>query len=106
VEARAEITADVIAGEVTLLHAAARLRAANADLPQLIFRVKMRALPGNSDDERACRWVIGSVEATLEGDPRRRDRIVNRLKAELREYLKRQGPLVSSELDCLRSVGY
>jgi hypothetical protein len=92
-----EITADVIAGRLGLLEAAAGFHAADAGLPS---RVPLKdRFAGASDGERECRRVIGFVEEALEEEPSRRAAVVDRLEAELQAQLRQHGTVRLPESD-------
>jgi hypothetical protein len=90
-ETNGVVVADVIAGRLGLLEAAARVHAADAEVP-FQHRARLKEFyQGASDEERACRQVIQFVKSALEQEPGRCDMVVGRLEAELRAYLSRYG---------------
>jgi hypothetical protein len=56
IDTRIQIADQVLAGELSLVQAAARFRQLNNDSPQ--HRVFLHQYPGNSDGEKLCRQVI------------------------------------------------
>jgi hypothetical protein len=94
-----EVIAEVLAGRLSLLEAAARVRAAGTELPSWA-RPKLECLfPGSSDDERQCRRVIALIEGTLRDEPSRCGMVIGCLQAELREHLLRYGGVRLPEID-------
>jgi hypothetical protein len=86
------VAAEVVAGRLTLLQAAARVRALRADEPPLVWKMVQRGHPGLSREEWLCRVVINYVGRVLYDDPAQARALVRRLRAELREHRQR-GPL-------------
>ena len=76
-EVKQQIIADLIAGRLPLLDAAARFRDAHANPAE--------------DGERLCRVVIGWVYLTLSERPERAEALANRLEQELQVIVSRQG---------------
>jgi hypothetical protein len=91
VAARRQVAADVIAGRLTLLEAAARFRDLNAETPA--FEDCNRIYPGNSPEERFCRLVIDQVESEMEEEPEQAAELRRRLEAELRQHLGSGGAI-------------
>jgi hypothetical protein len=79
------------AGRLTLLQAAARLRAIRADEPPSIRKVARRYHPGLSEEEWLCMVLIEEVEGIPATDPTRAA-LGRRLRAELRQHQQR-GPI-------------
>src|SRR5262249_45319578 len=91
--ARHQVAADVIAGRLSLLEAAARFRDLNAQEPA-IAAAFTRSHPDRSPEECLCRQVIGQVESDLaEQSPKRAAELRTRLEAELRGHLHRDGAI-------------
>jgi hypothetical protein len=89
--AKEDVAADVIAGRVRLLDAAALFNTVDAQLNPNSLRVRLAQIPGDSDAERECRKVIDAVDYALINEPSARELIVSRLKAELQNELDRSG---------------
>ncbi len=84
------LIADVVAGKVGLIEAAAQFRAMNAGSHG--YAVVIRSLyPNMSDDERVCRNVIDYVQSYVEGDEDGRA-LIHRLTEDLNQ-LKAAGRL-------------
>jgi len=84
--ARDEVRVGVLAGRLSLLEAAARVRALDRAMPEGFWARFGRTRPDDSDHEYYCRQVIGYVTPTTDDD--RSWELVLRLEAELREHLK------------------
>jgi hypothetical protein len=78
-----EAVAAVIAGQLTLLEAATRFRAAGCPRP-------------DADGESACRSVIGWVHLALCDRPERAEEVSARLERELQKYLTHPGGLLTA----------
>jgi hypothetical protein len=78
------VAAEVVAGRLTLLQAAARVRAIRADEPPLVRELARWRHPGLSEEEWLCAVVIDHVGWVLADDPARQAAVVGRLQAELR----------------------
>jgi hypothetical protein len=87
-DALVAISADVAAGRLGLLKAAAEFRAADEMLPSRLRVSLMDCSEGASPDERDCRRVIDFVAESLAEEPVRRDAVVARLTAELEAHLR------------------
>src|SRR5262249_8804642 len=84
---------ELLAGRLTLLEAAARFRALDRAPPAFDWEVFRSAYPGDSDEERHCRKVIGWVEVELnQTDPCLALATCARLLGQL-EKLRRRGRL-------------
>jgi hypothetical protein len=90
-----DVAAEVIAGRLTLIEAAALFTAADAELDTWSMWVRMSRIEGSSDAERQCRKVIGYVEIALADEPSACREHVHRLTAELENELQRHGGTVS-----------
>ena len=84
-----EIAELLVAGELTLFEAAARLRDAESELPPSFVRQSRAVLQAASDDEYACRKVIAYVRLALEQEPDRAAAFCRQLEAELQRQLRR-----------------
>jgi hypothetical protein len=92
-EAKESVVAQVIAGRLTLLKAAARFRDLNADLPQVSHWLELR-YPGVPYELALCRQIIDNVRDELrQHAPDQEDAIVSRLEAELAEHLDCYGEI-------------
>jgi hypothetical protein len=91
VQAKHRLVADVIAGRLSLLPAAARFRDLN-EQPPVYDRERFRALyPGADDGERHCREVLAWVADALEDDPEPGGTdLLTRLEEELQERHRSQ----------------
>ena len=98
-KAKDNVVAEVIAGRLTLVQAAALFSAAEADLPADALRVRLETIPGATDPERHCRKVICHVEYALADEPSERQSLVNRLTAELENELQRNGTVSLPDSD-------
>jgi hypothetical protein len=77
-QARQQVVADVIAGRLRLMEAAARFRDAQGACP-------------TEDDERLCRAVIGWVYLALSDRPERAEALSQELERELLTVLSHHG---------------
>jgi hypothetical protein len=92
--AKRGLAAEVAAGRLPLLEAAARFRDLNARTPGLAEHV-CNASPGVSYELLLCQQVIAITEAVLEEQsPGQAEEIVARLRAELQQHLDRHGAIV------------
>jgi hypothetical protein len=92
-EEKERLVQELLAGQLTLLEAAAYFRALDQAPPEFYWEAFRAAHAGDSDEERHCNEVITFVEAALgETDRGKADGICERLRAELRQHLQ-QGPL-------------
>jgi hypothetical protein len=99
---KVEVSKQVLAGELTLLEAAALFRAADQQPPVFLWEEFRRAFPGATDEERHCREVIVWVERVQsKKDPCLAEATRVALEAQLAEQLKR-GPLRLPEASKLR----
>jgi hypothetical protein len=89
------VMADVQAGRLGLLEAAARFRDLNDADPTFDWDLYRAQLPGATDAERHCRNVIEFVDDPTDVHPGQ-DEVVGRLQAELAEHL-RDGTLALRE---------
>jgi hypothetical protein len=89
-----EVIGRLIAGEITLLEAAAWFRDLNDDPPDrpCDFRQLER---GRSDGEKACRQVVGWVRSSLinHPDPAEAAKVLARLERELEERAAAKEPI-------------
>ncbi len=95
-QAQQEITKEVVAGRLTLLESAARLR--DVELPAPSFRLDLfrEAYRADSDDERFCQAIIQMVRLSVPPDTARTDELARRLEDELRDRRER-GTLILPE---------
>jgi hypothetical protein len=91
--AKRKVAAELAAGRLTLVEAAARIRHLK-DGPDNFWTFIRANERGNSDEERLCRHVIGWTEATLFNRPAEAARITARLEAELKNHLRRNGKVI------------
>ena len=90
-KAKEDVVRDVIAGELTLLQAAARFRDVNASWPKA-RAVVQQAYAGLPYEHALCRQVIAYAEAELRHQGSvQKDSVLDRLEAELAEHLRRHG---------------
>jgi hypothetical protein len=88
----------LLAGQLTLLEAAACFRLLDHEPPELDWKTFCLLHAGESDEERHCREVIDHVHAVLIGTDRDgADCICECLRAELRQH-SQEGPLCLQEL--------
>jgi hypothetical protein len=80
----------LVEGRMSLLEAAARFRDLDRQPPDFHWDAFRNSMPGDSDDERHCREVIGFIETRL--PPRERTDLIARLEAELQAH-RQQGTL-------------
>jgi hypothetical protein len=93
IEHRKDLIRELLAGQLTLLETAAHFRALDRSSPSFNWDRFRRVTPGDTDEERHCREVIGWVETELGWtDPCLALATCNWLKGELQEHLQR-GPL-------------
>ena len=84
----AGIKRDLIASRLTLAHAAERVRELDQHNAPSIIEQFRPISPGNSQEERTCRWLIRAVKTDLAADaPHLMAEIVGRLEAELEDCL-------------------
>jgi hypothetical protein len=88
-DVKRRLAAEVIAGRLTLLEAAAHFHDLNRDWPASKWEQFRQHWPGRSDDERHCREVISYVRSELQNLRRADLGPVACLEDELREYLDR-----------------
>ncbi|HEY7157549.1 MAG TPA: hypothetical protein VH575_26575 [Gemmataceae bacterium] len=81
----------LIAGEITLFQAGASFLALH-DSPELLARLR-QSFPSSSDSESACRQVIAwtAIRVRATQSPEQSETVRQRLEAELREHLERDG---------------
>ena len=91
-KAKEDVVRDVIAGELTLLQAAARFRDVNASWPKARTFLQ-QAYAGLPYEHALCRQIIVYAEAELrhQGSSAQKDSVLHRLEAELAEHLRRHG---------------
>ena len=90
-KAKEDLVRAVIAGELTLLEAAARFRDVNASWPKA-RAVVQQAYTGLPYEHALCRQVIAYAEVELRGQGSdQKDRVLRGLEAELAEHLRRYG---------------
>jgi hypothetical protein len=87
-KAKEDLVRAVIAGELTLLQAAARFRDVNASWPEA-RAVVQQAFAGLPYEHALCRQVIAYTEVELRGQGSdQKDRVLHGLEAELAEHLR------------------
>jgi hypothetical protein len=86
------LAGEVIAGQLSLLEAAARFRDLDERPPAACRRGLRAAFPGASDDECHCRAVLSYVREELWHRPGADPAAADRLEAELRALLERGDP--------------
>jgi hypothetical protein len=91
-EGKVAAARDLIRGRLKLLAAAARFRDLQQSVPGYPWEGFRRAYPGDSEEERLCRAVIGYVGDAVRDEPGADPNLVRRLEAELQGHLRR-GPL-------------
>jgi hypothetical protein len=93
-EIRRQVVGEVIEQRLSLRAAAARFRDLNAGDADATYRLRY-SFPGQSDEERYCRWVIRFADNRLkeQGYPDRATAVTASLEAELEEHLQRDGAL-------------
>jgi hypothetical protein len=87
-----DIVAQLVAGRVSLLEAAARFRAASqpfSDGASLGSAIR----PVQESAEHICRTLIGWAYLALSEYPERAEAVTNRLETDLQEVLDRQGSI-------------
>jgi hypothetical protein len=92
IAAKDEVIDRLLAGDLTLLEAAAWFRRLNADPPHLAMDYSM--LAGDSEEEKVCRQVISWVGhhlAMKAASASEAHDVVHRLEGELQERLRRDG---------------
>ncbi len=89
VQARRDVVAAVITGRMTLPEAAGAFRELNRGTPSSFWAAFPHTYPGDSDEERHCRQVIGYVRTELEEYPGGENEVLRRLEAELQAHLER-----------------
>src|SRR5262249_42463826 len=104
VAARAAIVDEVLAERMSLLEAAAHFRDLDRAPPSILWDRFRAFYPGDSDDERHCREVIGNVRARVEDQGEQGPDPVLRLESELRQHLER-GTLRLPETPSLVPLG-
>jgi hypothetical protein len=103
--AKGRLAADVAAGRLTLLEAAAAFRDLNRQWPPFDWdrwrRILHYRYPGVSDEEALCRQVIDCTRTKLWEKQEEAEKAVRRLEAELDEHLRhgtlRLPPVVGTE---------
>jgi hypothetical protein len=88
-EERRAAVRELVAGRLTLLGAAARVRELDQADPAYPWDRFHLLTPGASDDERHCRKVIGMIEGVLSPDSTEVEPAVRRCTAELQEHIDR-----------------
>jgi hypothetical protein len=88
-----QLARQVLAGQLSLLEAAAQFRALNDQPPALDGEVYRYAYPGRNVAERHCREVPRIVEQTLTDEGIASPAVLDRLRDELCELLARPAPL-------------
>jgi hypothetical protein len=90
--AKGRLAADVAAGRLTLLEAAAGFRELNSRWPPFDWRLWRQFIHGRfsgvSDEEGLCRQVIGCAKSTLWQQPEKAEQVARRLEAELDQHLR------------------
>ena len=98
-KAKEDLVRAMIAGELTLLQAAARFRDVNASWPKA-RAVVQQAYAGLPYEHALCRQIIAYAEAELRDQgSAQKDSVLHRLEAELAEHLRRHGKV------CLPGAG-
>src|SRR5262249_12037999 len=95
--AKHQIVQEVIAGQMTLLEAAAHFRALDRQPPAFDWEAFRFSYPGPSEEERHCQEVTTYVANQLVDDPCLAETLRERLKGELAEHL-RHGTLALPEV--------
>ncbi len=93
INAKSALTEKVIAGQLSLVEAAAGFGNIN-DMPAEHAGDYRCAFPGASDGEILCHQVIAWVSCELASRSRGHDTLVARLKTELADHLKQHGTVV------------
>ena len=89
-EGRRQVVNEVIAGRMSLVEAAVRMRELDGLVPG--GQINSEAFPGKSEGERYCRRVIRWVEVELSDEAlAERERAVRRLEQDLSELLRSDG---------------
>jgi hypothetical protein len=89
-QVKQDIVAQLVAGRVSLLEAAARFRAASQPLSDGASLAAL-ARSGQDADERICRTLIGWAYLSLCEYPERAEAVSNRLETDLQDILDRHG---------------
>jgi hypothetical protein len=90
-EAKMELIAELAAGRLTLLQAAACLRAL-PDAPPYFWTLMHGYWPGKSEGERLCRYLIAFTQDMLTDQQRTEAAsVIARLEKELQDHLRRHG---------------
>src|SRR5262245_13536588 len=98
-KAKEDSTRAVMAGQVTLLEAAARFRNVNASWPKARTFLQ-QAYAGLPYEHALCRQIIAYAEAELRHQgSAQKDSVLRRLEAELADHLRRHGQV------CLPGAG-
>jgi hypothetical protein len=98
-KAKEDVVRAVIAGELTLLEAAARFRDVNASLPKA-RAVVQQAYAGLPYEHALCRQVIAYAGAELRHQGSApKENVLHGLEAELEEHLRRYGKVCLPEDD-------
>ena len=84
-----EVTEEVVAGRLSLLDAAGRMRDFQSASPYFNWERFRESHPAGSDDERFCRMVIDLAYPLGLKDEPQREAVARRLEAELEEHLRR-----------------
>jgi hypothetical protein len=85
---RQQIINEVIAGRLSLTHAASRFLRLNKSTPECMTALRSY-YPGMPDEQRVCEQVIYAVRLVLEDRGEPSDEMEKRLRAELRDLLDR-----------------
>jgi hypothetical protein len=103
-EAKEQATRRFLAGELTLLQAAAYFRLANQQPGPTTDRSKV-FFPGQSEEEKLCRQVIAWVSSKLNGEQHPQHwEIVAALQDELEEHIREHGQPTLPKVETFTAV--
>jgi hypothetical protein len=91
IEARRQIVEEVIAGRLTLMVAADKFGALNAQEPESMTAVRLN-YRGDSDRKSLCQQVLHHVQVALEGRSSEAEAVIPRLEREMQAYIGEDGP--------------
>jgi hypothetical protein len=87
-EGKEKIAGQVFAGRVELLEAAARFRDLQNGVPNYKWNCFRDHNPGDTDEEKLCRCVIGYVAPLAQAGSSDDKAVLDRLQAELKRHLE------------------